>query len=86
MRKLRLELEQLTVDSFNAGEARGAGTVRARGDSEPEVCPQPIDDGGEVAITATWWRTCPNTCQGDTCYISCVTRCSCRTDPCDTCA
>lgn len=88
MRKLRLDLEQLTVDSFGTGQARGVGTIRARADSDPDVCPQPIDgDGHEVAITATWWRTCPATCQGDTCYISCVTACSCPTNPgCDTCA
>ena len=86
MRKLRLDLEQLAVDSFGTGEARGVGTVRARSESGPDVCPQPIDDGGgEAAITVTWWRTCPNTCQGDTCYVSCVTACSCRTQPCDTC-
>lgn len=82
MRKLRLDLEQLAVDSFGTGEARGVGTVRARAETDP----QPIDDGGVVAITATMWQTCPFTCQGDTCYITCVTNCSCRTQPCDTCA
>ncbi|HEX6748929.1 MAG TPA: hypothetical protein VF092_16650 [Longimicrobium sp.] len=89
MKKLRLNLEQLAVDAFETGEARGLGTVRAR-ESDPDLCvAQPIDDG-EVAITATLWKTCPNTCaftcQGDTCYITCVTGCSCRTMPCDTCA
>jgi hypothetical protein len=85
MRKLRLNLEQLAVDAFETGEAVGVGTVRSR-ESDPELCPQPVDDGEEVAIPVTWWRTCPNTCQGDTCYISCVTRCTCPTNPgCDTC-
>jgi len=84
MRKLRLDLEQLAVDSFGTGEARGVGTVRARSDSGPDVCLQPVD-GEFVAITATVVQTCPVTCQGDTCYISCVTRCSCQTQPCDTC-
>jgi hypothetical protein len=86
MRKLRLNLEQLAVDAFETGEAQGVGTIRAR-ESDPDLCAHPGEDA--EAITATLWKTCPNTCpftcQGDTCYITCVTGCSCRTMPCDTC-
>jgi hypothetical protein len=82
MRKLRLDLEQLSVDSFDAGGALGVGTIQARSDSGPDVCPQPAHDG-DYAITApiTLANTC-DTCPGlDTCRLSCV-----RTEPgCTTC-
>jgi hypothetical protein len=84
MRKLKLELERLAVESFGTGAAGGVGTVRARADA---FGVEPADDG-EIAITPpiTSWKTCA-TCPGqDTCYISCVTACSCPTQPCDTCA
>jgi hypothetical protein len=81
MRKLRLDLDQLAVDGFTTGEAHGIGTIRARIDAFA------IEDG-DFAITPppTEWKTC-QTCQGqDTCYISCVTNCTCQTIPgCTTC-
>ncbi|HET7459827.1 MAG TPA: hypothetical protein VFJ82_01215 [Longimicrobium sp.] len=87
MAKIRLDVDALAVDSFVTAEAGSAkGTVRARSDFGYE------GDIGEVAITATIAETCPATCRFtcpascDTCYASCVTACSCRTQPCDTCA
>ena len=80
MRKLRLDLDQLTVDSFRTGEALGVGTINARSDSGADVCLMP---GDNVAITVpiTLANTC-DTCPGlDTCKLSCV-----RTEPgCTTC-
>ncbi|HSU13180.1 hypothetical protein [Longimicrobium sp.] len=82
MRKLKLDLEQLAVDSFGTGEGGGVGTVRARADA---FTVQPADDDIAITPPITSWKTCA-TCPGqDTCYISCVTRCSCPTQPCDTC-
>jgi hypothetical protein len=91
MAKIKLDVDALTVDSFvtaDGGSARG--TVRARGDFGYE------EAGEDVAITApitaTIAETCPATCRitcpvsCDTCYASCITACSCRTQPCDTCA
>jgi hypothetical protein len=82
MRKLRLDLDQLAVDSFGTGEARGIGTIHARADSDPDVCPLPADQQ-DYAITppVTSWQTC-DTCPGlYTCNLSCF-----RTEPgCTTC-
>jgi hypothetical protein len=48
-KKLRLDVERLAVDSFeaDAGTAKQAGTVRA--------AQQQVEDGGG---TCTYWRTC----------------------------
>lgn len=89
MAKIKLDLGALEVDSFVTDQALGAaGTVRARADFGYE-------QDGEVVITApitaTMAETCPATCRitcpasCDTCYVTCVTRCSCGTQPCDTC-
>lgn len=86
MAKIRLDVDALAVDSFVTAQGpAGTGTVRARADFGYE------GDIGEVEITApitaTVAATCPATCRAscDTCYITCVTRCSCPTQPCDTC-
>jgi len=86
MAKIKLDLNALAVDSFVTDQALGAtGTVRARADFGYD------GDAHEVAITATMAETCPATCRFtcpascDTCYVTCVTRCSCGTQPCDTC-
>ncbi len=81
MRKLRLDLDQLAVDSFRTGEALGVGTIQARSDSGAEVCLQPGFDGDAITVPVTLANTC-DTCPGlDTCRLSCI-----RTEPgCTTC-
>ncbi|HEX6748927.1 MAG TPA: hypothetical protein VF092_16640 [Longimicrobium sp.] len=81
MRKLRLDLDQLEVDSFRTGEAYGVGTIQAHSDSDVEVCLQPGDDQVAITVPVTWAKTC-DTCPGlYTCNLSCI-----RTEPgCTTC-
>ena len=81
MRKLRLDLDQLAVDSFGTGEALGVGTIQARSDTGPDVCLQPVGDHDAITAPITSWQTC-DTCPGlYTCNLSCF-----RTEPgCTTC-
>lgn len=79
-RKLRLDLDQLTVDSFSvAGGAAGAGTVHAHIPVPPD---EPASDGyGEcntyydscngtcASCVNSCWNTCNATCQ------SCIVQC-----------
>ncbi|HEX6042767.1 hypothetical protein [Longimicrobium sp.] len=79
-RKLRLDLDQLTVDSFAVAEdARGAGTVHAHLPVPPD---EPASDGyGEcntyydscngscASCVNSCWNTCNATCQ------SCIPQC-----------
>lgn len=76
MRKLKLEIEELAVESFEVERDRGtAGTVRglAFGDAA---------DAGAVAITVPVTNTCPQV----TYCASCVATCdSCVGPSCDSC-
>ena len=61
MRKLRLDIDQLVVDSFDTNEAQpGPGTVRAAQD--------------EAAITGWSWLC--GTCDGNTCGSTCENTCA----------
>jgi hypothetical protein len=80
MRKLKLELDALAVESFEPDAERAApGTVRGYLTAYYELCY--VDD--------TWQQscTCEPTCNAQTCYTcnTCNTNCgSCATD-CGTC-
>jgi len=78
MRKIRLDVEQLAVESFvTAGAAGALGTVRGNG---------VIDDGEIVVITAPQPLTpnCSADTMCDTCRYSCID--SCTPQPtCDSC-
>jgi len=70
MSKLKLSLEELSVDSFSTqAGGRGRGTVLAHG----EVKPSP--DGAD----RTWGATCAN---ADTCYASCYRAGGCSFESC----
>jgi hypothetical protein len=89
MRKVRLDLDQLQVDSFDTQPAGpGWGTVRANiegdgGDYEAIVTPPtkpsldccPISAGCPVSLGLTCPATCPRTCP-DTCGILCTAGCT----------
>lgn len=74
MRKLKLELADLRVDSFEVGTPVARGTVDARG-KETFGCPTGVTCWGTCA-------TCDLTC--DTCGATCGGSCNCTLDP--TCA
>lgn len=73
-RKLRLDLEQLTVDSFavSAGGADGAGTVRAHGEVPPQ---EPASDWDGVCDT--YYASCRGSCAScmSVCYATCGVTC-----------
>ncbi|SOD03398.1 hypothetical protein SAMN05216486_11218 [bacterium JGI 053] len=78
MQKRKLDIDHLTVESFETGDAAAVrGTVRAHGQSEPFQC-------------ASGAATCLETCEAGvgTCGLSCnpscvVTWCGCNeTDNC----
>lgn len=86
-RKLRLDLDQLAVESFAAGAAAGTGTVHAHRPFPPQ---EPASDGyGECYTYAvscngscascvnSCWNTCAATCQSCnyTCELSCHSVC-----------
>ncbi|HSU12545.1 hypothetical protein [Longimicrobium sp.] len=87
-RKLRLDLDQLTVDSFAvSARLEGAGTVRAQGEVPPQ---EPVSDydgvcntyqascnGSCASCVNTCWNTCGNTCASCnfTCQLSCHSVC-----------
>jgi len=87
-RKLRLDVEQLTVDSFSiSAGGEDAGTVRAHGEYPPD---EPASDWDGVCGTAyascngscascnvTCYQTCAATCASCnyTCQLSCHSRC-----------
>lgn len=89
-RKLRLDVEQLAVESFSVlgGRADGAGTVHAHGEVPPN---EPASDYDTVCNTynvscngscasclsvcyATCGSTCAQTCN-NTCQLSCHSVC-----------
>jgi hypothetical protein len=68
-KKLTLELDQLTVESFDTSTAmRPAGTVRAHGYTDTS-CDQIICDCGPTHLT------CDTDCDQNTCGDSCVNIC-----------
>lgn len=87
-RKLRLDLDQLAVESFSvAGSAEGLGTVHAHGPVPPK---EPASDGyGEcysyaascngtcASCVNSCWNTCNASCQSCvyTCQLSCHSVC-----------
>lgn len=88
MRKLKLELDSLQVESFRpSNEAPWRGTVDARSglEDDADTVFQGEVDENTIAITPPPPNTLPPAKSCDTCYITCVTRCSCATQPCDTC-
>lgn len=86
MRRLKLEVDDLQVDSFElAGDSRERGTVRARGDSEYPQCPIPDDSINYCGPVPTAVPTCGWTC-GFTCSCGCTGTqqaytCTCPIDP-----
>lgn len=82
MRKLKLELDSLQVESFRTSNgALWRGTIDARSEAEPE----PQVDEFTNPVPAPPPDTQPPAASCDTCHYTCVTNCSCRTMPCDTC-
>jgi hypothetical protein len=78
MKKLSLDLDQLTVESFDTStEKRPAGTVRAHGYTDTS-CDQIICDCGPTHLTCDTYceqATCGDSCGQDTCGDSCVNIC-----------
>lgn len=72
MRKLRLDPDSLTVQSFQtiAPQSAPRGTVHA-GQAGPDTPYCSID----VACKVTEQQSCHGTCAGDTCYDSCNLTC-----------
>ena len=72
-RKLRLDVEQLSVESFTLAGEEGAGTVRAHGEVPLQ---EPASDyNGECG---TNYASCNGTCVScpNTCYATCGTTCA----------
>ena len=92
MHKLKLEIDALRVESFRtSNESAWKGTVNARSEfeeiKEGEIIIVPASVEFSCTITVPPPpKTLPPAVSCDTCYISCITACSCRTMPCDTCA
>ena len=83
MEKLKLQLDNLTVESFDTTcEVKGSGTVR--GEQATNTCPGCPTCAATCAYTCDD-ATCPNcptcavscngTCQGQTCWDSCGRTC-----------
>lgn len=70
MRKIRLDLEELVVESFDpaASKTRKAGTVRGNGWSEWGECD--ISDGSYCATCGYGGQVCPQDTM--TCFASCL--------------
>ena len=82
MRKLRLEIDALLVESFRTADAgTWKGTVDARSEFDDDGVI--IGDDNEIAPPP---KTLPPAASCDTCYRTCVTGCTCATNPgCTTC-
>lgn len=80
MRKLRLDLDGIRVESFRTSEAAAwKGTVRGNGEpGELDGFDAEIGDG-EVAPPPPPPRTLPPDWTCDTCVRTCETRCTCPT-------
>lgn len=74
-RKLRLDLEQLNVESFAlvAGAEDGAGTVRAHGEVPPD---EPASDW--QGVCGTYYASCNGSCNScmSVCYATCAGSCN----------
>jgi hypothetical protein len=74
-RKLRLDLDQLTVESFAlmGGAADGAGTVRAHGELPPD---EPASDW--EGVCNTYGVSCNGSCGSclSVCYATCGNSCN----------
>ena len=72
MRKIRLDVDALRVDSFDtaAGAESQRGTVR--GHSYPDACFPPSGSDDPFLDTCGY-----ATCAGDTCWYSCGGSCGC---------
>lgn len=81
MRKLRLEVEDLAVESFATGTGDGrAGTVKGRADGRAEHSPgfgngHGGEEGGIAGITGTCM--CTLNCAVPTRYLTCGSTCAC---------
>lgn len=82
MRKLKLDLEHLTVESFaTATDGAQWGTVRAASDEPVEEPTVAEEEAGFLS-----WFTCQTRCNQDTCGGSCGRTCATCYDPtCDSC-
>lgn len=71
MRKIRLRLDELTVESFDTAERNGKrqGTVRGHGWSDWEGCTQFDGCGSGASLCATCAEGCPQ--DTVTCFASC---------------
>ena len=70
MRKLKLELDELRVETFEAGSAAGRGTVQARDYTYP-CYEEPYEDSiNYCAPPPSAAATCGHTC-GITCSCGC---------------
>jgi hypothetical protein len=83
MKKLRLDIEQLAVESFDVTTdvVRARGTVRGQLTS-PASCLATDCNQNTCAATC---MTCPDTCWdscGETCYNSCYGTCEVTCDAC----
>jgi hypothetical protein len=74
MKKLKLELDALTVESFEAGNGSGRGTVRGNNVTYDSCDPcypiEPEDSINYCGPAPTAAGTCGGTCQG-TCSCGC---------------
>lgn len=83
MRKLRLQIEELKVETFDAGGGQERGTVRGRlySDWFNPCDPEPVDDSinycGTAPATCGAGFTCDYTC-GNTCSCGCTGTCPAR--------
>lgn len=67
-RKLRLDVQNLQVDTFDAVGSGGAvrGTVLGRGETQVAGC-YTFEYGCDYTVANTCWQSCPNTCMNPTC-------------------
>jgi hypothetical protein len=81
MRKLKLDLEHLAVESFTTATGDVPwGTVRAASDEQVEE----LAGGEEVGLVS--WFTCQTDCNQNTCGGTCSRTCATCSDPtCDSC-
>jgi hypothetical protein len=84
MHKLKLDLDHLTVESFETNAANGAqrGTVRALAPSPPLItagstCPVSCEPTCDYSIGGTCDASC-----GDTCGGTCGETCNCSGNSC----
>jgi hypothetical protein len=85
MRKLKLEIDALRVESFRtSNEAPRRGTVRGRGEPEAGDGAAFCSIAEDVVMAPA--KTLPPAESCDTCARTCETMCSCITLPCATCA